>query len=193
MEDQLFAFLSKYMTLTEGEKNLILELDVFRTVPKGHVLLEAGDRTEESFFVLKGCLRCYYIVDGEERTTSFYTELENVSPACIVTKEPSAYYIACVEDSVVIVGEPSKEKYVFEKFPRFETLCRLLTEELLVKNQITFDTFKNSSPEERYRQLLETRPDLVQRVPQHQLASFLGIKPESLSRIRKRLLKPSAS
>ncbi len=193
MENLLFDYLSKYITLTEAEKSTLLEFDSFRTYPKGHVLLEAGERTNLSYFVLKGCLRCYYIVDGEERTTSFYTELENISPSCIVTKEPSAYYIACVEDSVITVGDPSMEKYVFEKFPRFETLCRVLSEELLVKNQITFDTFKNSSPEQRYLHLLANRPDLVQRVPQHQLASFLGIKPESLSRIRKRLLKPNVT
>ena len=61
---------------------------------------------------------------------------------------------------------------IFEKFPKFETICKVLSEELLVKQQINFDDFKTSSPEQRYLNLLEKRPDLIQRVPQHQLASF---------------------
>ena len=95
--------------------------------------------------------------------------------------------MSCVEDSIVTVANPDMESVLFEKFPRFETLCRILSAELLANNQASFDGFKTSSPEQRYLNLLETRPDLSRRVPQHQLASYLGIKPQSLSRIRKRL------
>lgn len=79
------------------------------------------------------------------------------------------------------------ERITFEKFPRFETLCRLLSEQLLAGNQAQFDAFRTSTPEQRYLHLMRTRPDLLQRVPQYQLASYLGIQPQSLSRIRKRL------
>ena len=78
---------------------------------------------------------------------------------------------------------------MFQKFPKFETLCRVLSEDLLAKQQLNFDEFKLSSPEQRYLKLLEKRPDLIQRVPQHQLASFLGIKPQSLSRLRARIFQ----
>ena len=81
------------------------------------------------------------------------------------------------------------ERMIFQKFPRFEKLCRILSEELLAKNESEFDDFKISSPEMRYLNLLETRPDLLQRVPQYQLASFLGITPPSLSRMRARLVE----
>ncbi len=76
------------------------------------------------------------------------------------------------------------ETEINSKFPKFEKMCRILSEELLTKRQINFDEFKTSSPEQRYLNLLESRPDLVQRVPQHQLSNFLGIKPQSLSRLR---------
>jgi hypothetical protein len=85
------------------------------------------------------------------------------------------------------------EVEIFSKFPKFETLCRILSEELLAKQQIDFDEFKTSSPEQRYLNLLQIRPDLVQRVPQHQLASYLGIKPQSLSRLRARIFEKSKS
>jgi len=81
------------------------------------------------------------------------------------------------------------EEEVFAKFPRFETLCRIVSEDLLVKSQSSLDDFKNSSPSQRYENLLATRPDLIQRIPQHQLASFLGITPQSLSRLKARLVK----
>ena len=189
MEKELFSFLAQYMTLTEEEKRTLIDLDIFRSFKKGTILLSEGQRSEEEYFVMQGCVRCYYVIDGEEKTTAFYTESESLSPQCLRTKQPSKYYVACVEDSTLIVSNASMEAVVFEKFPRFQALCLLLTEDLLAKNQATLDDFKTSSPEERYLNLLQNRPDLVQRVPQHQLASYLGITPQSLSRIRKRLVE----
>ncbi|MFN4316411.1 MAG: Crp/Fnr family transcriptional regulator [Chitinophagaceae bacterium] len=189
MQKLLFDFIGKYVSLTEEEKNAIISLDIFRSVRKGTVLLKAGQRSRESFFVMKGCLRSYYILDGEEKTTAFYTEMEAVTPHCVISKGPSEYYISCVEDSLITVTNTDMEAEVNKKFPKFETMCRLLSEELLVKKQIEFDEFRTSSPEQRYLNLLQNRPDLLQRVPQHQLASYLGIKPQSLSRLRARLLE----
>lgn len=84
------------------------------------------------------------------------------------------------------------EAEVNSKFPKFDMMCRKLSEELLAKERIDFDEFKTSSPEQRYQTLLQKRPDLIQRVPQHQLASYLGIKPQSLSRLRARIFEKRA-
>jgi len=193
MEKDLFDFISKYMTLTADEKQLIMDQVIFKSFKKGAILLKEGEFSTESYFVIKGCLRSYYIIDGEEKTTAFYTELENITPASLATKTKSDYFISCVEDSILTVSNPDIERESFEKFPRFESLCRIKSEELLIKNQTSFAIFMNSTPEQRYLNLLKDRPDLIQRVPQYQLASYLGIKPESLSRIRKRLLQQSKS
>jgi CRP-like cAMP-binding protein len=189
MENELFSFISKYMPLFEEEKKAIIELDIFRNYKKGTLLLKEGEFSKEGYFVIKGCIRSYYIIDGEEKTTAFYTESESFAPLCIVNNKPSDHYVSCVEDSILTVANPEKEKIIFEKFPRFESLCRVLSEELLAKNQASFDDFKTSSPEQRYLNLLQKRPDLLQRVPQYQMASFLGITPQSLSRMRNRLVK----
>jgi CRP-like cAMP-binding protein len=187
MQNILFDFISKYVSLSEDEKNALISLDLFHAIKKGTILVKEGDSSKEGYFVLKGCLRTYYIIDGEEKTTAFYMEMEGVTPNCVVTKKPSEYYIAATEDSIITRSNPDMEQEIFEKFPKFETLCRVLSEELLVKEQINFDQFKTSSPEQRYLDLLQKRPDLVQRVPQHQLASFLGVTPQSLSRLRARI------
>ncbi|MBC3789345.1 Crp/Fnr family transcriptional regulator [Spirosoma utsteinense] len=191
MQNLLFDFISKYVSLTEDEKNSITSLDIFRTIKKGTTLLKEGQKSNEGYFVLKGCIRTYYIIDGEEKTTAFYTEMEGLTPHCVINKAPSGYYISCVEDTILIVTNPDMEADSFNKFPKFESLCRVLSEELLAKQQINFDEFKTSSPEQRYLNLLQKRPDLIQRVPQHQLASYLGIKPQSLSRLRARIHEKS--
>jgi CRP-like cAMP-binding protein len=193
MQDILFDFISKYVSLTEDEKNALLSLDLFHSVNKGTVLLKEGQKSQEGYFVLKGCIRVYYILAGEEKTTAFYTELDAFTPHCVINKAPSDYFISCVEDSVLLVSNSDMSAEVNRKFPKFDIMCRMLSEELLAKQQIDFDEFKTSSPEQRYLNLLQKRPDLLQRVPQHQLASFLGIKPPSLSRLRARILKKELS
>jgi CRP-like cAMP-binding protein len=187
MKNTLFDFISKYISLTEEEKNALLSLDLFRTVKKGTILLKEGERSLNSYFVLKGCIRVYYIIDGEEKTTAFYTEMDALTPHCVKDNTPSPYFIGCVEDCILTVSNAEMEADMNSKFPKFEIMCRMLSEELLVKQQIDFDAFKTSSPEQRYLNLLQKRPDLIQRVPQSQLASYLGIKPQSLSRLRARI------
>lgn len=187
MQDILFDFISKYISLTEDEKNALVSLNLFHSVKKGTILLKEGQKTKESYFVLKGCIRTYYVVDSEEKTTAFYTEMEALTPPCVISKTPSEYYISCIEDTILTVSNSDMEVEVNSKFPKFEIMCRILSEELLAKQRIDFDEFKTSSPEQRYLNLLQKRPDLIQRVPQHQLASYLGITPQSLSRLRGRI------
>lgn len=189
MENTLFDFISKYIALTEEEKNAILSLDLFRSLKKGTTLLEKGQKSKDSYFVLKGCIRVYYIIDGEEKTTAFYTEMEGLTPPSVISKTLSEYYVSCVEDCIVLISNSDMEAEINSKFPKFELMCRVLSEELLAQQRIDFDEFKTSSPEQRYLNLLEKRPDLIQRVPQHQLASYLGIQPQSLSRLRARILE----
>lgn len=189
MQNILFDFISKYVSLTEDEKNAIVSLNIFHSVKKGTVLLKEGQKSKESYFVLKGCVRTYYILDSEEKTTAFYTEMDALTPPCVISKTPSEYYVSCSEDCILLISNSDMEAEVNSKFPKFDIMCRMLSEELLAKERVDFDEFKTSSPEQRYLNLLEKRPDLIQRVPQHQLASYLGIKPQSLSRLRARIFE----
>lgn len=184
---KLYAFIERYMQLTDEEKSAIVEFDIFRSYPKGTVLLEAGQWSKRSYFVLDGCIRTYFLRDGEEKTTEFYLEMEVLTPRCVTDQRPSEYFVGCVEDSILLESTADMDRVMFEKFPRFESLCRILSEELLAKSRGLLDDFKILSVEERYLSVMRNRPELIRRVPQYQLASYLGITPQSLSRLRSRL------
>lgn len=188
MEELLLNYLDKFVKFSDEEKIHIMKLIQLNSFKKGDIVLEAGKKTQNSYLVVKGCLRTYYIVDGEEKTTEFFTEEDIIIPICTSDNSLSKYNIVCLEDSVLLVSNPELEAIGFSKFPQFEMLCRVMSEKAFTQKQHQFDTFKISNPEERYKQLLVDRPQLIQRVPQYQIANYLGIMPQSLSRLRKRLI-----
>jgi len=149
--------------------------------------LQEGQRSRDEYFIIKGCLRAYYMIDGAEKTTEFYTEYEAVSPISVAAQEPSAYYLSCLEPAILLVSDAMVQQSAFEQFPQLERVCRMMTEQVLAKKQRALNHFKIQNPEQRYLELLESDPGLIQRVPQYQLASYLGITPQSLSRLRNRL------
>lgn len=188
MKNEIIKYLSKFAVITKELENAVLESTFIKTFKKGTVLLKEGQFSNDCYFVLKGCIRSYCYRDGEEKTIEFYTEKQTLIPPNYDTPVPSSYYLECVEETIVSIGNPELEKETFQEFPQLEILSRIIGEKLMVQQQVSFTNFKMATPEERYLNLLKTRPDLIQRVPQHQIASYLGIKPESLSRIRKRLI-----
>ena len=188
IENELLKFASKYVILTEEETKAIVEEIPVVTFKKGTILLREGEVSKACYFILKGCIRQFYLVDGEEKTTAFYTEEQAVVSMTSYTQQvPASHYFACVEDTTATVGYFGKEAEMYGRFPRFEALTRTLVEQDYGKSQEALAVFITSSPEERYLHLLETNPALLQRVPQHQIAGYLGMTPESLSRIRKRV------
>jgi len=189
MENEIKKYLSKYIPITKELEEELSKIEFIKSFKKGTILLEEGKISNECFFIIKGCIRSFYIKDGEEKTTEFYTEEQAVVPSAYGNRIPSEYYLECIEDTVAGVGTPELETEMYEKFPQIESLNRALGEAIMAKYQDTFAEYKMASPGERYLALLKNRPDLIQRAPQHQIASYLGIKPESLSRIRKRIMK----
>lgn len=188
MKKEIIKYLSKYTKITTELENIISENTFIKSIEKGTTLLSEGEISTECYFLLKGCIRSYIIENGEEETIEFYTEEQVVMPPNYGKATPSKYYLECMENVIVSVGNPKMEKETFQKHPQLESLSRLIAEIIMAENQDFFAEFKTSNPEERYLNMLKARPNLIQRVPQHQIASYLGIKPESLSRIRKRII-----
>jgi len=189
MEDELLGLLSKFPSLNKEEVKAIGENIIVRSVKKGTILLKEGGISKECYSLLTGCVRQYYIKDGEEKTTAFFTEGQAVASfTSYINQIPAKHYLVCAEDCSLTVGSKEKELQMIEKFPKLEPIIRSEMEKNAGIAQEEMATFISSSPEERYLNLIENRPKLLNRVPQHQIASFLGMKPESLSRLRKRIV-----
>lgn len=174
--------------LSEEEAKAIDELIPIKTFPKGTVLLKQGQVAKDSYFNLKGLVRLYYLIDGEEKTIQFFTEGDPIaSLSSYHHQTPSPHYLECVEDCTLTILNFEKEQELIKKVPAFESICRISIEQEFGKNQEVLANYMIKSPEQRYLDLQNERPELLNRVPQYILASYLGVKPESLSRIRKRL------
>lgn len=171
------------------EENVAITHDIpIRTYPKGSFLLREGQIANNCYYIFKGCIREFYLKSGEEKTSEFFSEGDSLScDNSKLDRVPAKQYWQCLEDTTVSVFSHEKEREVYRRFPRLESLCRLEMEKKYGQLRDTMNFYFFASPEERYLDILSNRPDLLQRVPQYQLASFIGIKPESLSRIRRRL------
>jgi len=175
--------------LSEEEQKYISNLQSVEFFKKGTIFLSEGQIVDKCYHVINGCVRKYHLKDGEEKTTDFYLELDSISTRPGSKNIVKAKFnLECVEDTELTVISSEQENILYEKFPRFQAMCRISTELKLEEYQEKLSRFISSSPEERYLDVMENRPELLNRVPQYQLASYLGVKPESLSRIRKRLM-----
>lgn len=167
---------------------LVLDLPVVE-YPRNERLVRQGEAAEDCYFVLKGCLRMYYVdEEGNEHTVDFFTELQSLTIfESYKEGKPSPYSVECVEGCLLLEGDLQNEEEMNKKYPFLQNIVRSALESNLSSGQMDMALFRASNPEQRYLQLLEKRPGLAGRVAQHQLASYLGITPESLSRLKKRL------
>ncbi len=192
MNKMLLKYMSDFTLISEDEQRAISESLRIDEYKKGKYLLRQGELSAiKCYFVLMGCVRQFFIDEsGKEVTSNFFTEEQAIPIINEQTQgDLSKYTLVCVEDCILVVGDVDSEKTMFNKYPQLETMVRKMMEINLGEIQEQFGEFINSSPEERYESVLRKRPQLVDRVPQHQLASYLGITPESLSRIKKRIIK----
>ena len=124
------------MPLSDEEVNAIAETMVIQQFKKGTVLLREGQISTETYFVLKGCVRQYFLIDGEEKTNNFFTEeqwvvsLNSFNPELV-----SKHFLDCCEDSTLVVGDSDKADKLFKQFPKLETVSRKVMEKVLQNNR----------------------------------------------------------
>lgn len=190
MENKIVKYFSQITTLSHEEEKVLADGMVVTNFKKDTLLVREGQTSIDTYFILEGCLRQYCLIDGEEKTTNFFTEGQWVISLTGLTQNtPSFYNLVCMEDTSLVVGNEEKAQELFKKFPRFETLARIVVEKSFAEQQQLMTSYHTDTPEQRYLRLLKSRPDLFQRVSQYHMASYIGVKPESLSRIRKRIAK----
>ena len=162
-------------------------------VAKGVPVLKAGDVAEMLFFIQTGLLRYYYIdaETGDERTGQFFDEGAVVTDAAsFLTGAPATQTVEAVEASTVVTIPRAALLRAYDEDHAIERFGRKMVEGGFLGSQRRAANLLNMSPDERYRHFVENRPGIARRVPQYLVASFLGITPESLSRIRGRLARP---
>lgn len=190
MFSEIVGLIRQAIEISDEEAKIVEDCIPIKTFEKGTVLLKEGQISKESYQNLAGLVRKYYIIDGNEVTTNFYEEGTSIASFTSLHQQiPSKHYFECIEDCRLAVLNKDKEQELIEKVPQYESLCRTSVEEDLGKQQDSLAGYLISTPEQRYLSLLNDKPKLLNRVPLYYLASYIGVKPESLSRIRKRVLK----
>jgi CRP-like cAMP-binding protein len=190
MFELLFQKFDEKINLTEEDKQLSRSFFIPKKLRKRQYLLQQGDVCKHVAFVEKGLLRSYIVNDkGAEHITQFAFEGWWIADQfSFLTGEPSEYNIEAMEDCELLLLTKPAEEEMLEKIPKLERYFRILLQNSLIATQKRLASSLSQTAEERYSDLIKACPEtLPHRIPQHMMASFLGITPETLSRIRRQM------
>lgn len=190
--EPLLQYFEKLIPLNKEERELVAQKFRPRLYRKKQYVLQEGDMCNQKNFVLRGCLRMYKI-DEQGNTHNIQFATENywiLDLGSFHGEQPSTLNIDALEDTVVCQISRNDLIELYLAAPKFDRIFRVLIENSFVGLQKRLLQNISSSAEERYQSFLETYPHLLNRLPQIQIASFLGITPEFLSRLRNKMSKP---
>lgn len=160
------------------------------TVKKHTNLLAQGETCKNVYFIKKGFFRMFYVdLNGNEVNFRFAAANNfMVNFQSFLTQKPSNYYWQAMQDAEILYFAYQDVQRLYDECPAWEHFGRLMSEHVYIQLNERVEMFQFMSPEQRYQHLLNTKPELFNQVSQFHLSSYLGVKPESLSRLRKRLL-----
>lgn len=185
---RLIECIELHVSLNEEELAILYNTIEEKTYDKNENIFTQGKVADKIYFVDKGCVRLFYTVDGVDKTAFFYTEGQFICAGESYTFNiPAVESYQAVEPTKLYEFTKSKIETLLIKVPKMEVIARVATENELITSQKLIASFVTKSAEERYIDLLNTQGALFQRVPQQHIASFLGVSPETLSRIKKRV------
>lgn len=187
MFELLFQKFDEKVPLTAEEKEVAKTFFLPKKLRKRQYLLQEGDVCKYIAFVEKGMLRSYSVDEkGVEHIIQFAFEGWWISDQySFFTSEPSSYNIDALEDCELLLLSQPAEEGLMERLPKMERYFRILLQNSIIALQRRLVSSLSHTAEEKYNELVQSCPTIPQRVPQHMMASFLGITPETLSRIRK--------
>jgi CRP-like cAMP-binding protein len=189
MNSTLEKSISKYIDLTAEENKIIRGYFQSKTLQRRETLHNTHVICGNVYFIEKGIIRYFQIEDGEEVTGQFffeggwYTDLES-----FLSNNYSRQTAQAIEGSSLLYISKSDLEKLYTEVPKFERFGRLMAEQAFIGLRKKTDNLTLLNAKERYLNLLKQRPKVIERIPQHYIASYLGIKPQSLSRIRKNLI-----
>jgi CRP-like cAMP-binding protein len=187
MFELILKNISRHVALDPEEEKIFTSLLVHRSLRKRQYLLQAGDVSRYENFIVKGCLRAYTVdKKGDEHIVMFGIEGWWISDLySFLTATPATQHIDALEDSEVLSIEKAELEKLYQRIPKFDRFFRILLQNAFVAHQQRVLAAISQTAEEQYLDFIKKYPALEQRIPQHQIASYLGITPETISRIRK--------
>jgi CRP-like cAMP-binding protein len=194
--NQFRKHVETFVPFNDAEWQVLMPYLEVSTLQKKRNFMEPGKVCNYISLVVKGGVRFFHVKDGEEITGYFSFENEFVSSyKSFLTRQAGINYIQALEDTVFVNLSYANMQQIYADQligKKMERLGRLIAEHYLICYEDRVASFITQTPEERYNKLLETGGEVLQRIPQHYIANFLGITPVSLSRIRRRIMKISA-
>ena len=186
--------LTKHIELTDKEKEIFLSALKMKKVKRHQFLGEAGEVSRYQNFVTKGCLRSYYIDEnGFEHNVQFAIEDWWIGDmASFLTEKPASLYIEALEDSELLQLDSPTMDELYMRIPNLERFFRILLQNAFIAFEQRIISVISRTAEERYLEFSNKYPQLEQRLPQIHIASYLGITPEFLSKLKKKILKDSS-
>ncbi|MET3036483.1 Crp/Fnr family transcriptional regulator [Chryseobacterium sp. NRRL B-14859] len=189
MFDLLYKNISRYIDLPEEDFKQFAELFQAKKIKKKELILKEGEYCLFEGFVRKGCFKIYYLNEnGFEQTLYFAVEGWWITDLdSLINHVPSTLNIEALEDSEVLMIPKKDKEYLYETMPRIERLFRMMNQQSSVALQRRILSLTGKTADKRYLEFLEKYPGLEQRLTQQQIASYLGITHEFLSKIRRKI------
>jgi len=174
--------------LTDRSWSRVEEKFTFQYLKKGELLTRSGEVCKQVSFINKGLLRMFYMVDGKEICTAFAKENNYLAQYdSFLTSQPSPGNIDALEDCELINLSYNNVQALYAEEPVFQIFGRKIAEMLFLMISSQTNSLLTQTPEERYNTVVDEEPYIIQRVPQYMIASYIGITPEHLSRLRKKM------
>jgi CRP-like cAMP-binding protein len=187
----LIEYFNRILPLNEDEQSIVEQVFKERKIKKRQFILQEGDVCKLNTFVVEGCFKMYMVDEnGKEHNLQFAIENWWIGDiGSFHTEQPSRLYIEALENSIILQIKKEDQLKLFVEYPKFNRIFRVFTENALVSTQRRVLQNISSTAEERYLDFMERHPHLFNRISNVQIASYLGVTPEFLSTIRKRLVK----
>lgn len=187
MNHDLKSFLNRYAAFSEAELETIVNKFERKDIKKNSYLLRQGDTCKDLVFVRKGCLRLYYLNDDVEVSVWFaFPHSSAIEMYSFISENPSNYFLQAIEDTEVLYLSKAELNRLYRRVPKMQEMMRNFWEDVILNLLSRFTSLQTDSAEKRYLELLK-KPDYLRTIPQKYLASFIGVTPTSLSRIRKQI------
>ena len=187
----LIEYFNRLLPLNEEERSVLETVFKERKIKRRQFILQEGDVSKLNTFVVEGCFKMY-MIDGNGKEHNLQFAIENWwigDIGSFHTEQPSKLYIEAIENSVILQINKEDQLKLFVEYPKFNRIFRVITENALVSTQRRILQNISSTAEERYLDFMERYPHFFNRISNVQIASYLGVTPEFLSTIRKRLVK----